>query len=358
MLEMKRVQDVDSSIGVKIPRLQAEKARLLLIKAGILLKTKKILKDLDFVYFPISDSTTISHFLKDLDYQLEFHVFPEDELKPLIIDLLKQEFPDEPWDTISIKFDQIGEIGLLRLDSETTSKIFRQQLGTEILNSYPKINSVINKLDITEGIKRVYPIEYLAGEKTYESWHKEYGVLIKVDLKHAYFNPRLAEEHRRLSLEVINGERILDLFTGVGPFALHCTKEQECEVVAVDINPHAIESLQASIKRNKLKGRIIPILGDAGTIFCVKKFFDRIIINLPSQSINYLDYASKLVKNGGIITFYQFIEKIDHPQQFISKQISKKLQDLCEHEILVNRVGREVSPSKIQLNVDLRIISK
>ncbi|MHA1975948.1 MAG: class I SAM-dependent methyltransferase [Candidatus Hodarchaeales archaeon] len=353
---MKRIQDVDSSIGVKIPRLQAEKARLLLQMAGILLKTKKIIKDREFVYFPISDSTTISDILKDLEYQLEFHIFPENFLKSSIMDSLKQEFPDEPWDTISIKFDQIGEIGLLRLDSETTSRVFRQKVANEILNYYPKINAVMNKLDITEGIKRVYPIEYLAGERIYESWHKEYGVLIKIDLKHAYFNPRLAEEHRRLSLEVAYGERILDLFTGVGPFSLHCTKQQECEVVAVDINPFAIKSLQASIMRNKLKGKVIPILGDAGKLFSVKRYFDRIIINLPNQSINYLVYASKLAKNGGIINFYQFIEKNDRPQQLLSTLISEKLKDFCEYEILVNRVGREVSPSKIQLNVDLRIL--
>jgi tRNA (guanine37-N1)-methyltransferase len=215
----------------------------------------------------------------------------------------------------------------------------------------------MNKMDITEGIKRIFPIEFLAGEERYESWHKEYGVLIKVDLRRAYFNPRLAEEHRRLSLEVKDGNRVLDLFTGVGPFALHCAKMENCEVLAVDINPFAIKSLTASIKRNKLKGSIIPIIGDAGKIFRIKRYFDRIIVNLPKLSLNYLEYTSNLIKDGGIISFYQFIEKIDMPEQYLSTVISEKLKNVCNYELLKIRVGREVSPSKIQLNVDLRISS-
>ncbi len=355
---LKIIRDINSSIGVKLPRIQAEEARLRLIKAGILLKTKKIIKNRDFVYLPISDSASIIDILEDLEYQLEYQVFPDELLKPSIIDSLKLEFPDEPWEEISIKFDQIGEIGLLRLDSELTSKAFRLKAGAKILNAYPKINSVLNKLDITEGIKRIFPVEFLAGEEKYESWHKEYGVLIKVDLKNAYFNPRLAEEHRRLSLEVTNGERILDLFTGVGPFSLHCAKEQHCEVIAVDINPYAIKNLNASIKRNKLKGSIIPIIGDAGKVFRSNKYFDRIIINLPNHSINYLVYASKLVKNGGIITFYQFVEKSIQPPQSLVSIIAEKLKNVCTYDILTNRVGREVSPSRIQVNVDLRIYNE
>ncbi|MHA2106229.1 MAG: class I SAM-dependent methyltransferase [Candidatus Hodarchaeales archaeon] len=354
---MKLIQKSGSFNGVKLPLIQAEEARLRLIKAGILLKSKKILNNHEFVFFPISDSVSASDVLGGLEYQLVYHIFPEEHLKPSVLDSLKKNFPNEPWDNISIKFDQIGGIGLLRLDDEMTSRELRTSAGSAIINAYPKITTVMNKLDVTEGIERIFPIEFLAGEEKYESWHKEYGVLIKVDLRRAYFNPRLAEEHRRLALEISRGNRILDLFTGVGPFALHCAKVQNCEVIAVDINPYAIKSLKASIKRNKLKGLIIPLVGDAGEIFRAKRYFDRIIINLPNLSINYLEYTSKLIKDGGIITFYQFMEKIEQPEQFLSSIISEKLMNVCNHEILNIRVGREVSPSKIQLNVDLRISS-
>ncbi len=344
------------SLGVKLPRIQAENSRLQLIKAGLLSKTKKIIRNHNYVYFPITDSSNITKILKDYEYQLDYFDFPEENLKPKVIDKLRSSFPNEPWNEISIKFDQIGEIGLLRLDPQKTTREFRIQVGNEILNSYPKITSVLNKSDITEGINRIFPIEHLAGEKKFESWHKEYGVLIKVDLQRAYFNPRLAEEHRRLSKEVKSGDRILDLFAGVGPFSLHCAKATNCTSIAVDINPYAIQNLTTSINRNKLNGTIIPIIGDAGSIFGIKNYFDRIIMNLPDSSIEYLEYSMNLVKNGGIITFYQFIRKMDKPDEFISALISKQLGKKCDYEILTCRVGREVSPSKVQMNVDLNIL--
>jgi tRNA (guanine37-N1)-methyltransferase len=283
-------------------------------------------------------------------------MFPENNLKPSIIDSLKVQFPDEPWDNISIKFDQIGDIGLLRLDPNKTTKAFREQVGTEIINRYPRIVTVVNKFDITNGVNRVFPIELLAGERKFDSWHKEYGVLIKVDLQRAYFNPRLAEEHRRISLDVSHGERILDLFTGVGPFALHCTKHQICTCFAVDINQNAINNLMMSIKRNKLKGSIIPIVGDSSRIIRENRYFDRVIMNLPGNAIQYLNFASKCVKNGGIITFYQFIKKANQPEEILAEMISRKLMDVSDYKILRNQIGREVSPSKIQMNIDIRIL--
>ncbi len=83
---LKIIRDINSSIGVKLPRIQAEEARLRLIKAGILLKTKKIIKNRDFVYLPISDSASIVDILEDLEYQLEYQFFPDELLKPSIID--------------------------------------------------------------------------------------------------------------------------------------------------------------------------------------------------------------------------------------------------------------------------------
>ncbi len=340
--------------------MQAEKARLRLIKANMINPEKKIITDTEFVFIPVIKDSNISEILFNLDFKVIERPFPDQQIKQAISDVLKQEFPEESWDTLSIKFDQIGSIALLRLDPQEISKVIRKRIGEIILESHPRISSVINKIDIIEGISRVYPIEHLAGEKIYSSWHIEHGVHIKVDLQHAYFNPRLAEEHRRVSLEVREGERILDLFTGVGPFALHCAKHQKCEVYAIDINPYAITNLQKSIKKNKLIGKIFPIIGDSGAIFQCKRFFNRVIINLPEKSIDYLPLAAKLVKKEekSTINLYQFSKKTESLEQDFTDLIHKKLNNKYSFEVLKIRVGREVSPSRIQMNVDLRISNR
>jgi tRNA (guanine37-N1)-methyltransferase len=160
-------------------------------------------------------------------------------------------------------------------------------------------------------------------------------------------------------VNVRKGERVLDLFTGVGPFALHCATNQNCEVYAVDVNCHAIDNLRKSMSRNKLKGKIFPIIGDSGRIFQNKRFFNRIIINLPEQSINYLPLAAQLLKKDktSVIHLYQFINKVEVPEEKLIEMIREKLKNQYQFEVIKIRVGREISPSRVQMNVDLNINS-
>ncbi len=314
------------------------------------------MRDEKYVYFPIVSKEKLDEILTDFDFQILEVDFPLKKKSLSITNILKIQFPEEHWEEISLKFDQIGSICLLRLDPEMTTKEFRERTGQLIINNQPKIKTAVNKLDITSGIERIYPIEFLSGVKNFKSWHREYGVYIKVDLEKAYFNPRLAEEHHRLSLEIKKGERVLDLFTGVGPFALLCARAVECQVYAVDINPYAITCLKESIKRNKLKGKIYPIIGDSSKILKINKTYNRIIINLPGKSIDYLELAVKLVKKNGFINFYQFIDKVKSPIQFMESLIEEKLKNNEMYKIQDIQVGREVSPSKIQMNVSIQIL--
>ncbi|MFX1515233.1 MAG: class I SAM-dependent methyltransferase family protein [Promethearchaeota archaeon] len=343
-----------STLGVGVFPKDAEIVRHRLIKSNLLLHQKKPIKSQNLVIFPITDSTLIPNLLNDINFQILQIEFPSRlERQSIIKESLKKEFPQIQWEDVSLKYDQMGEIALMKLNSITSLSV-RQRVGELILSSSPKIKTVINKSDIIEGFNRVYPIEHLAGEKILQTWHQEYGLFILVDLR-AYFNPRLAEEHNRVAMSVKPNEKILDLFTGVGSFALHCAKESPCNVVAIDINHHAIHALQKSIKRNKLQGNIYPIIGDSSSILRIRKYFDRIIINLPQVSMNYLSYSVKMLKKGGIITFYQFIPKSETPEKFIRKQISNKLTDVNSYKEQFFKVGREISPSRIQVNIDLQI---
>ena len=343
-----------STLGIGVLPKYAEIVRHRLIKSNLLNRQKKPIKTTELVIFPITDFTIIPSLLNDINYQFQQIEFPNRMEEEPISELLQKEFPHVRWEDISLKYDRVGEIAIMKLNSTIASSSIRRRVGELILSGTPKLKTVLNKSDVVEGINRVYPVEHLAGKKIWQTWHQEYGVLILVDLR-AYFNPRLAEEHHRVAMSVKPNEKILDLFTGVGSFALHCTKESQCDVAAIDINHHAIQALQRSIKRNKLQGKIHPIIGDSSSILRVRSYFDRIIINLPQVSVNYLPYSAKLLKKGGIITFYQFIPKSETPRKFIRELILKKLANINSYKEQYFKVGREVSPSRIQVNIDLQI---
>jgi tRNA G37 N-methylase Trm5 len=76
-------------------------------------------------------------------------------------------------------------------------------------------------------------------------------------------------------------------------------------------------------------------------------------MNLPEKSLEYLQEAERYIKKGGMIHFYFFDQKENnfdkYKKQFISL-LKKKF------EIMNIFQGREVSPSKIQINCDLKIL--
>ncbi|MHA2368642.1 MAG: hypothetical protein ACXADX_07475, partial [Candidatus Hodarchaeales archaeon] len=81
-------------------------------------------------------------------------------------------------------------------------------------------SSVYLRTSQVEGPFRLRRLQLLHGDPIERLIHKENGVKIVVSLKTAYFNPRLSTEHERVVQLAEQRERVLDMFTGVGPFAL------------------------------------------------------------------------------------------------------------------------------------------
>ena len=346
-------------LGVEVKPRDAVEIHQRIKALGILDMRKKPITTKTQVIFPIITDEGLSEHLSSLHFTIRNHTFPEQVERASIVERLRKKYPDQAWGSINLKFDQLGNIAVLKLDPKQTKLEFRQHVGVEILKMHPKIKSVVNKSDVITGVERKYPIEYLTGSEKTQSWHREYGLWIYFDLNHTYFNPRLADEHHRIALTINPNDKILDMFTGVGPFALHCAKRVPCSVVAIDSNPWAIKALQRSILRNKLRGSIVPILGDTNQVlkdFEGTSYFDRVIINLPQYSVDYLELAAKLSKKGGVVTFYQFFLRAASVQKDITSLLEDKIAHINSYKVVYSRIGaRDISPSRIQVNVDVQI---
>ena len=77
-----------------------------------------------------------------------------------------------------------------------------------------------------------------------------------------FFNPRLASERKRVTVQVQHGERVLIPCCGVGPFVVPVAAHG-AEIVAVEQNPEACRWLEENIRLNGVEDRVTIIEGDA-----------------------------------------------------------------------------------------------
>jgi tRNA (guanine37-N1)-methyltransferase len=272
---------------------------------------------------------------------------------------LQGNLPSDLLANLPQAFDTIGDIVVI--DIPPNLKAYEHVIGEAILKTHKNIKTVLAKAGDISGVFRVRDYTLLAGENKTTTVHREFGCQYHVDLANAYFSPRLSHEHERVTSLVGNGETIVDLFAGVGPFSVLISKRHaDAKVYAVDLNPDAVELLKLNVRVNKVEGRVFPICADAREIAAtkLKGIADRVIMNLPETAIYFIDAACNAVKpEGGVVHFYGFVRSpgsIDDLTQRFSELVEKNGRKV--EGFICSRSIRETAPFESQVVLDVKIV--
>ena len=252
-------------------------------------------------------------------------------------------------------FDQIGEIIIVRIPDSLLSK--KKIIGKALLNDVKIVRSVFYQASAVSGDFRTRDLEILAGEDNTETEYKEFGCRFTVDVKNAFFSPRLSTERERIANLIQNGEVMTNMFAGIGMFSIMAAKKKKCTVYSLDINPVASKLCEINMGLNKLTGNIISINGDASEIIkeqLINKS-DRTLMLLPERSDEFLDSAIDTTKDGGIIHYYSHIHADKKTEAGkLSEEHYLKVTPV-KSEILHSKIVRPVGPRYYQTVVDVKI---
>ena len=328
---------------VKVPLKQLNDIRVKLMETGQMNMEYKIKATADWGYIPVNEDID-EYEIVDIELE-EIKQFPHN-----FSELLKDELTKDEIENLRTSFDTIGDIVILEIPEELEDKKFK--IGDAALK-FTKRKSIYMKKSAIKGTTRVRELEFLSGEDNSETIHKEHGVRFKLDVRKVYFSPRLATERKRVMESVEDGEAILDMFCGIGPFPIVIARNKNVAITAVDINEDAIYYLNENIKLNKMKGKIKSYCGDIREVIPYFKMkFDRIIMNLPGLAYTFLDDAINLINDGGIINYYEFSNTYETGE--------KRLKDACEKvgkkiEIINTRKVKSTSPDEYHIAIDAKI---
>jgi tRNA (guanine37-N1)-methyltransferase len=253
-------------------------------------------------------------------------------------------------------FDQVGDIIIIRIPDSLLSK--KEIIGKTLLEQVKTVKSVFYQASSVEGDFRTRDLEILAGENKTETEYKEFSCRFIVDVKKAFFSPRLSTERDRIADLVQEGETVINMFGGIGMFSIIMAKRKKCTVYNIDINPIAAKLCEKNIELNRLTGKVISIQGDAAKIVeeKLKDKGDRVLMLLPERSDEFLDSAIFAAKNNGIIHYYSHIHADEKSKA--AKLSEKHYSEITpvKSNILDSKIVRAVGPRYYQTVVDVRIM--
>ena len=328
---------------VKVPLKQLNDTRIKLMEKGIMNMEYRIKAEKEYGYIPINENIE--------DYEIvDKDLEPMKKVPHNFSELLKDELTDDEIENLRTSFDTIGDIVILEIPEDLQDK--KQLIGDAALK-FTKRKAIYMKKSAIKGTTRVRDLEFLSGTDDSVTIHKEHGARLKLDVREVYFSPRLATERKRVMESVKDGEKILDMFCGIGPYPIVIAKNKDVDITAVDINESAIKYLNENIKLNKLKGNIQAYCGDVREVSDgFKTKFDRIIMNLPGLAYTFLDVSVNLIEDGGTINYYEFSDSYE--------QGIKRLESACkqvgkEVEIINTRKVKSTSPGEWHVAIDGKI---
>jgi len=361
-----------TAVCLKVPKIQGEKAITLAEKKGLIDKSLTISRKAEFLLIPLVRYPTDAE-IETLKKETQPKTTPN---KPNTLNVETEEFEEKtppsktltqtlqgqlPQDLLAIlpqAFDVVGDIVII--DIPPLLKPYQALIGKTLLGTHRSIKTVLAKAGDISGVYRIREYECIAGESKTSTVHREFGCAYQVDIARAYFSPRLSHEHNRVASQVQQGEVVVDLFAGVGPFAVLIGKQQpDAEVYAVDLNPDAVELLKINVKINKVVDRVFPVCADAKEVSAGKLggIADRVIMNLPETAIDFVDAACKTIKPvGGVIHFYGFVRSPDSADNLMQRFTEAvKHSNRAIKTLLYTRSIRETAPFESQVVLDIQI---
>ena len=338
----------------------------------------KVIHEGAYVLFPlINDMEKVKELIGGISNKLNFDIVSvkgiveENYNYRSIEEALEEELPENILELVPKSYDVIGKIAIIEFDRFNALNIdktllYKRKVAEAIVKVNKSVKTVYEKKSEVKGKYRLKDLELIFGEDNPETIHKENNCMFKLDVRNTYFTPRLVFERKRLSLlKFAKEELIVDMFAGVGPISIQIAKSNDVKVHSFDINPTAYKYLIENVKLNKLKGEILAHNIDVATLINssnelgidLNNRVDRIIMNLPEQSINYVDIACLMMKKtGGILHFYQFCEKPNPIEKGIEKlriELNKIGWDI--EEINNSKIVKPFSPKSDLIVVDLKI---
>ncbi|GCF13554.1 SAM-dependent methyltransferase [Haloarcula mannanilytica] len=275
----------------------------------------------------------------------------ERRLKTLDDHLRERGWTDEEIAAAPSSWAVLGSVVLVDIgDSPRPAEV-----GEALLALHGEAETVLARHGIS-GEHREPSVEVIAGDGDTETVHTEHGTHYAMDLAEVMFSPGNKAERARMGETVAAGERVLDMFAGIGYFTLPMARAG-AQVTAVERNPTAFRFLVENVMLNDVDERVHPYRADCQEVvpgFAEEGRADRIVMGYY-EAHEYLDSALDALASGGVLHMHEATPDalvFDRPIERLEAAAAEADREV---EILDTRRVKEYSEGVAHVVVDARV---
>ncbi len=257
-------------------------------------------------------------------------------------------------DVLPAGYQRLGRVLVLRLPPELADhfgligEAWRAELG---------VDTVLVRSGPIAGELREPSVVRIAGDGT-ETEVLEHGVRWRFDAARIMFAAGNRTERARMGRAVRPGERVVDLFAGIGYFAIPAARaDASVEVIAVEKNPTAFRYLVENLRRNGVQDRVRAVRGDNREVALPPEWADRVVLGYLPDAVPWVPRALELVRaEGGVLHVHTVADArgaTAHALATVERAVER-----ARGELLERPRGREVKPygpGRTHVVVDARV---
>jgi len=208
-----------------------------------------------------------------------------------------------------------------------------------------------------EGEYRIPRLERIAGEVT-ETEVTEQGVRWRFDAAQIMFAAGNRTERARVGRLVRPGETVVDLFAGIGYFAIPAARLGGAgRVLAVEKNPVAVRYLRENVVLNHVGDRVEVLPGDNRTVPLPSGEADRVFLGYLPTSIPWVPRALGTLRPEGGWLHVHLLTDARHAREIAAGSVERALLDAgaTPEGPLLAREVKPYGPGQAHVVVDARV---
>ncbi|HEV8596039.1 MAG TPA: class I SAM-dependent methyltransferase family protein, partial [Thermoplasmata archaeon] len=219
------------------------------------------------------------------------------ERAPLPQDVARAALPSDIAARAPRRYERIGDVLVLRLPPDVPGRHAIAEAYAHALGA----KTVLHDRGV-RGAWREPDMEVLFGGDT-ETGHIEDGIRFRLDLAKVMFSSGNVDERIRMGRAVGPGETVVDLFAGIGYFALPMAVHgRPAKVIACEVNPTAFRYLEENVRLNRAWA-VETRFGDCREV-APRACADRIVMGYLDGEV-FLDVAMGAAKDGCILHYHE-----------------------------------------------------